>query len=90
MMYWSDNMNEEQRKKIIEENKEVKSKRVPKDDIKESIMFARKYLEDTDYIIIKLKEYELTNREVTNDYSEILQKREEAREVIRENLSKLD
>ena len=83
-------MNEEQRKKIIEENKEVKSKRVPKDDIKESIMFARKYLEDTDYIIIKLKEYELTNREVTNDYSEILQKREEAREVIRENLSKLD
>lgn len=83
-------MNEEQRNKVIEENKKVKSKRVPEDDIKEAIMFAQKYLNDTDYIIIKLKEYELTNREVTNDYSEILKKREEAREVIRENLSKLD
>lgn len=44
---------------------------------------AQKYLEETDYIVIKLKEYELTNREITDDYSEVFKKREEARETIR-------
>ncbi|MBO5143034.1 MAG: hypothetical protein J6C46_08645 [Clostridia bacterium] len=76
-------MNEEEIVKIYEENKKVKNKRVPEDDIKEAIMFARKYLEETDYIVIKLKEYELTNREITDDYSEVFKKREEARETIR-------
>lgn len=44
---------------------------------------ARQYLADTDYIIIKIQEYSITGQEVDNDYTEILQKREEAREVIR-------
>lgn len=49
-----------------------------------AIRDAKKYLEDTDYIIIKIKEYEITKQIVDNDYTEILEKREEARNVLRE------
>lgn len=45
---------------------------------------AKKYLSDTDYVIIKIQEYTLLNKEVDNDYTEILEKREEARNVLRE------
>lgn len=45
---------------------------------------AKKYLQDTDYVIIKIQEYTLLNKEVDNDYTEILEKREEARNVLRE------
>ena len=45
---------------------------------------ARQYLTDTDYIANKIIEYQFLEKELDNDYSEALQKREEAREVIRE------
>lgn len=44
---------------------------------------SKKYLADTDYVVIKIQEYSLLGKEIDNDYTEILQKREEAREVIR-------
>lgn len=49
-----------------------------------SIRNAKQYLLDTDYVIIKMQEYTLQNKEVDNDYAEILAKREEARNVLRE------
>lgn len=49
-----------------------------------SIREAKKYLSDTDYVIIKIQEYNLLNKGVDNDYTEILEKREEARNVLRE------
>ena len=49
-----------------------------------AIRNARQYLLDTDYIIIKMQEYEMLGKEVDNDYSEILAKREEARNVLRQ------
>lgn len=49
-----------------------------------AIREARKYLLDTDYVIIKIQEYTLLNKEVDNDYTEILKKREEARNILRE------
>lgn len=49
-----------------------------------AIREARQYLQDTDYVIIKIQEYTLLNKEVDNDYTEILEKREEARNVLRE------
>lgn len=44
---------------------------------------ARSYLLDTDYIANKIIEYQFLNKELDNDYTDILNKREEAREVIR-------
>ena len=44
---------------------------------------AQKYLNDTDYILIKAYEYLLANRELDKDYSEVFQKREDARNIIR-------
>ena len=44
---------------------------------------AQRYLDDTDYIIIKMMEYQMLNKTVDNDYTEILQKREEARIFLR-------
>lgn len=44
---------------------------------------AEEYLKNTDYIIIKMQEYQITGQQFDNDYTEILQKREEAREIIR-------
>lgn len=49
-----------------------------------SIRETKKYLQDTDYVIIKIQEYTLLNKEIDNDYTEILEKREEARNVLRE------
>lgn len=46
---------------------------------------ARQYLNDTDYIANKIIEYQFLGKKLDNDYSETLQKREEAREVIREH-----
>lgn len=44
---------------------------------------AQRYLDDTDYIIIKMMEYQMLNKTVDNDYTEILQKREKARIFLR-------
>lgn len=44
---------------------------------------ARRYLLDTDYIANKITEYQFLNKELDNDYTDILNKREEARDVIR-------
>lgn len=44
---------------------------------------ASRYLRKTDYVANKIIEYRFLNKELDNDYTEILQKREEAREVIR-------
>lgn len=44
---------------------------------------AEQYLKDTDYVVIKMQEYSLLGKEVDNDYKDILQKREECREILR-------
>lgn len=44
---------------------------------------ARGYLLDTDYIANKIIEYQFLNKELDKDYTDILNKREEARDVIR-------
>ena len=49
-----------------------------------AIRQARQYLLDTDYVIIKMQEYALQSKEVDNNYTDVLQKREEARNVLRE------
>jgi hypothetical protein len=46
---------------------------------------AQCYLKNTDYIANKIIEYQFLGKELEQDYNEILQKREEAREVIRNN-----
>lgn len=48
---------------------------------------AERYLADTDYIVIKAYEYAMTGGELDQDYTEIFNKREEARNVLR-NLEK--
>ena len=45
---------------------------------------ARQYLNDTDYIANKIVEYQFLGKEMDKDYTEILNKREEARNVIRQ------
>ena len=49
-----------------------------------AIRDAKQYLSDTDYVLIKIQEYTLLNKPIDNDYTEILEKREEARNVLRE------
>ena len=49
-----------------------------------AIREAKQYLLDTDYVVIKIQEYALLNKPIDNDYTEILEKREEARKVLRE------
>ena len=49
-----------------------------------AIRDAKQYLADTDYVIIKIQEYSITGQTVDNDYTEILEKREEARNVLRQ------
>lgn len=44
---------------------------------------AQNYLIQTDYIANKIIEYQFLEKELDKDYTEILQKREEARQVIR-------
>ena len=48
---------------------------------------AERYLAETDYIVIKAYEYAMTGAELDKDYTEIFEKREEARNVLR-NLEK--
>ena len=51
---------------------------------------AKRYLADTDYIVIKAYEYQMTGNELDKDYNETFEKREQARKTIRqieENLS---
>ena len=49
-----------------------------------AIREAKQYLTDTDYVVIKIQEYTLLNKPIDNDYTEILEKREQARNVLRE------
>ena len=44
---------------------------------------TQKYLRDTDYAIIKIQEYTMLNKEIDNDYTEVLQNREYCREILR-------
>lgn len=44
---------------------------------------AKQYLKDTDYIIIKIQEYKMLDKNIDNDYSEVLKRREECREILR-------
>lgn len=45
---------------------------------------ARQYLKETDYIIIKSYEYKLTGKALDKNYNEILEKREQMRNIIRD------
>lgn len=45
---------------------------------------AEAYLASTDYIVIKAYEYQITGAELDKDYTDIFNKREEARNVLRE------
>jgi hypothetical protein len=44
---------------------------------------AQRYLEQTDYIANKIVEYQVLGKELEQDYTETLLKREEARQIIR-------
>lgn len=46
---------------------------------------AQEYLRETDYTVIKAYEYSLEGKEIPEHYTEIFKKREEAREVVRQN-----
>ena len=45
---------------------------------------AYNYLTKTDYIANKIIEYQFLGKELEQDYTDVLNKREEAREVIRQ------
>lgn len=45
---------------------------------------SQQYLQNTDYISNKIIEYQVLNKKLDNDYTDVLIKREEAREVIRQ------
>lgn len=59
-----------------EELKEIESKKL--------VSEAQQYLQNTDYIANKIIEYQVLNKELDNDYTDVLIKREEARQVIRD------
>ena len=46
-------------------------------------VMAEQYLQDTDYIANKMVEYQFLGKELDKDYTDVLIKREEARQVIR-------
>lgn len=48
------------------------------------LLEAQSYLKQTDYIANKIVEYQVLGKELDQDYTETLLKREEARQVIRE------
>lgn len=54
------------------------------DEEKNELYKSKQYLIDTDYIANKIIEYQFLGKELDNDYTETLNKREEARQVIRE------
>ncbi len=51
---------------------------------KEAIKEAQEYLNKTDYIVIKLYEYNLTGEEIDKDYNSVFVKREKMRNILRE------
>lgn len=44
---------------------------------------TKRFLNDTDYIIIKIQEYSILNKKIDNDYTEVLKNREYCREILR-------
>lgn len=44
---------------------------------------AQRYLTSTDYVTNKIAEYQYLSKELDKDYTDVLNKREEARETIR-------
>lgn len=44
---------------------------------------AQQFLNETDYIANKIVEYQILGKELDKDYTDVLNKREEARETIR-------
>ena len=74
-MEWTDEQKENilRHYNSIEEYEKIEAKRQ-----------AEKYLNDTDYIVIKAYEYTITGQELDKNYNEIFQKREEARNVLRQ------
>lgn len=54
------------------------------DEEENELYKSKQYLIDTDYIANKIIEYQFLGKELDNDYTETLNKREEARQVIRE------
>lgn len=50
---------------------------------------AKRYLADTDYIVIKAYEYQMTGNELDKNYNETFEKREQARKTIRQIEEKL-
>lgn len=49
----------------------------------QQIQKAQDYLNNTDYVVIKMQEYAMLNKEVDNNYTDLLKKREECREILR-------
>lgn len=70
---------------IKEKIEEILSKWEDADGIEKDYVLrnAQRYLKETDYIIIKIQEYSMLNKEIDNDYTEILQEREYCRNVLR-------
>lgn len=70
---------------IKEKIEEILSKWEDADGIEKDYVIrnTQRYLKDTDYIIIKIQEYTMLNKEIDNDYTEILQEREYCREILR-------
>ena len=72
---------------LVKENiEEILSKWKDADGIQKDYVIrnTKNYLKNTDYIIIKIQEYSMLNKEIENDYTEILQEREYCRKVLRE------
>lgn len=70
--------NEEQKQNILNHYNSIEEyEKISK------IREARQYLSDTDYVVIKMQEYSFTGQDIDNDYTEILNKREKCREILR-------
>lgn len=70
---------------IKEKIEEILSKWEDADNIEKDYVIrnTQRYLKETDYIIIKIQEYSMLNKEIGNDYTETLQEREYCREILR-------
>ena len=56
---------------------------IEKYEKQQQIQKAQDYLNNTDYVVIKMQEYAMLNKEVDNNYTDLLKKREECREILR-------
>ena len=78
----------EQEEQLIKENIQVyvlfSDAELEEIENNKKVQEARQYLKDTDYIANKIIEYQVLNKELDNDYTDVLIKREEARQVIRD------